>query len=430
MIVTWLMGLVIFFDDYANCLLVGNTMRPLTDRVRISREKLSFLVDGTAAPVACIAIISTWIGVELTMLVSSGVVATPDEAFAVFIATIPYRFYSVLMLLFVFAIAFTQRDFGPMLHAEQRAIATGQVLREGAQPLVDRELTEMKVPEGKKLLWHNAVVPLAGMMLIVVLGLYLSGRSALGGKAQGAGLREIFGAADSLPVLIWASFGGGLLAVGMSVCTRAIRLSEAIDAWVVGCKSMVIAVIILVLAWTIGDMCRTHLQTGPWIISLVRPPANLMPLIFFVVSCLIAFSTGTSFGTMAIVFPIAGPMLLAVTAGSDPGLARAITLATLSSVMSGAIFGDHCSPISDTTIMSSMASAADHVDHVRTQLPYALICAGVAALVGYIPAGFGVSPWISLLAGTGILVGILFVLGKRADATCAELTGSVPDRKR
>jgi Na+/H+ antiporter NhaC len=397
------MGLVIFFDDYANCLLVGNTMRPLTDRVRISREKLSFLVDGTAAPVACIAIISTWIGVELTMLVSSGVVATPDEAFAVFIATIPYRFYSVLMLLFVFAIAFTERDLGPMLRAEQRAIATGQVLREGAKPLVDRELTEMKVPEGKKLLWHNAVVPLAGMMLIIVLGLYLSGRSALGGKAQGAGLREVFGAADSLPVLIWASFGGGLLAVGMSLCTRAIKLSEAIDAWVVGCKSMAMAVIILVLAWTIGDMCRTHLQTGPWIISLVKPPANLMPLIFFIV---------------------------AVTAGSDPGLAKAITLATLSSVMSGAIFGDHCSPISDTTIMSSMASASDHMDHVRTQLPYALICAGVAALVGYIPAGFGVSPWLSLLAGTGILVGILFVLGKRADATCAELTGSVPVRKR
>jgi Na+/H+ antiporter NhaC len=195
-------------------------------------------------------------------------------------------------------------------------------------------------------------------------------------------------------------------------------------------SSMAIAVIILVLAWTIGDMCRTHLQTGPWIISLVKPPANLMPLIFFIVSCLIAFSTGTSFGTMAIVFPIAGPMLLAVTAGSDPGLAKAITLATLSSVMSGAIFGDHCSPISDTTIMSSMASASDHMDHVRTQLPYALICAGVAALVGYIPAGFGVSPWLSLLAGTGILVGILFVLGKRADATCAELTGSVPVRKR
>lgn len=286
------MGLVIFFDDYANCLLVGNTVRPLTDNARVSREKLSFLVDATAAPVASIAIISTWIGVELT---------------------------------------------------------------------------EMKVPQGKRLLWHNAVVPLAGMMVIVVGGLYLSGHSALGGQARGADLREIFGAANSLRVLIWASFGGGLLAVGMSVGTRAIRLSEAINAWVVGCKSMVIAVIILVLAWTIGDVCRTHLQTGGWIISLVRPPANLMPLMFFLVSCLIAFATGTSFGTMAIVFPIAGPMLLAVTAGSDPGLARAITLATLSAVMSGAIFG--------------------------------------------------VSPWLSLLGGTVVLVGILFVFGKRADTT-------------
>ena len=428
MVITWLMGLVVFFDDYANCLLVGNTVRPFTDAKKISREKLSFLVDATAAPVAGIAIISTWIGFELLQLVNTGIV-TGAQSYLVFIDTIPYRFYNILMLFFVLIIALSQRDFGPMLRAERRALSTGQVLREGAQPLTDRELTEMEVPKGKRLYWQNAVIPIVAVVGFVVLGLYLNGAASLGEKQTaldeaiqvgGPGQEElraeieggVFANADAFTVLIWAAFGGSLVALLMALLTRATRLSAAMEGWVKGCKAMMPAVLILVLAWSLGGICRSELLTGQWLASLIQPSAKWMPLIIFVLSCLIAFSTGTSFGTMAIVFPIAGPMLQQVTGGdlTDP-----ITLATLSSVMSGAVFGDHCSPISDTTIMSSMASGADHVDHVRTQAPYALVCAGVAALVGYVPVGFGMSPWISLILGAGILVGLIFFIGKRAE---------------
>jgi Na+/H+ antiporter NhaC len=172
---------------------------------------------------------------------------------------------------------------------------------------------------------------------------------------------------------------------------------------------MVMAVLILVLAWGIGDICKNHLFTGKWLLSVVEPSATWLPVITFVISGVIAFSTGSSFSTMAIVIPIAAPMIWSVTGEGDPA-----RYATLASVLSGAVFGDHCSPISDTTIMASMASASDHIDHVRTQAPYALLCAGVAAGVGYIPAGFGVSPWISMPIGFAILGGALFVFGRRA----------------
>ncbi len=442
MLTAWLMGILIFFDDYANCLLVGTTMRPHADNLRISREKLSFIVDSTAAPVAVLAIVSTWIGYELGQIANTGVIP-PAEAYGAFISSLPYRFYCYFLLAFVLAVALAGRDFGPMLAAERRAVATGRVIREGAQPLMDRELTEMRIPEDSRLRWWNAGVPVLAVILIVLGGLYADGKikaldrmaeiesavrsgaislpDAEAERASLETLRGVISKADSYAVLLWASFGGSLVALILALASRALTLPEATDAWVTGCKSMVIAVLILALAWGLGGICRQHLQTGPWVISLVSPPARLLPLIVFMASCFISFATGTSYGTMAIVFPIAGPMAWAMTgegSGLDAGLVHSIRYATVGAVLTGAVFGDHCSPISDTTVMSSMASASDHLDHVRTQMPYALTC-GAAAALAYLLTGMGISVWACLPLGIAAVVGILFAIGRRPGAATA-----------
>jgi len=419
-LVAWLSGMVVFFDDYANCLLVGNTVRPLADERSISREKLSFLVDSTAAPVATVALVSTWIGYQLGLIGGAGV-PLEGNAYDAFLSMLPYSFYALFALGFVGLIAWSGRDFGPMLKAEKRAIATGDLFRPGSQPLLDKELTELQPPEGKKLLWQNAVLPIGVVVGTVIIGLYFNGRAAVeasegAAAADAASVRDIIGSADSYAVLLWASFLGGLVAIGSVLATRTLDISEAMDAWVGGAKAMVMAVLILVLAWAIGDMCKDHLHTGDWVLSQVRPSGAWLPLITFLVSAVIALATGSSFSTMAIVIPLAAPMVWAVTGGDVAATADwGVRYATLAAVLSGAVFGDHCSPISDTTIMSSMASGSDHLDHVRTQTPYAILIAAVSMVVGYIPAGFGLSPWLSLPLGFAILTATVLLLGKKAE---------------
>lgn len=413
MFTTWLLGVLVFFDDYANCLLVGTTVRPFTDQLRISREKLSFIVDSTAAPVATIALVSTWVGYQLSQFADSGVVDA-SGVYDLFLHCLPYSFYSILAIIFVLLVSVTERDFGPMLVAERRAIQQGKVLRDGANPLTDSELSSGEAPGERP---RAVVVPLVvipGMITLVLYGLYSSGVTALGDEAVRASLREILGSADAYQALLWASFGGGFLAIILTVLLRLLPLAKAMEAWVAGCRSMMLALIILVLAWTIGDVCRNYLFTGPWLVARLHPPPHLIPVAVFLASSVISFSTGTSFGTMAIVIPVAAPMAWAATgesAGLDPGVVESIRYATLASVLSGAVFGDHCSPLSDTTILSSIASAADHIDHVTTQLPYACLSASVAAIVGYLPAGFGVHPAVSLIAGVLALAVAIFLLG-------------------
>jgi Na+/H+ antiporter NhaC len=419
LVATWLAGLIVFFDDYANCLLVGNTIRPFTDSRRISREKLSFIVDATAAPVSALALVSTWIGYQLGVIDDAGV-TLQGSAYDTFLSMLPYSFYGIFTIVFVGLLAFSERDFGPMYHAERRAITTGAVLRAGATPLMDRELTDMPPgDDGRRLYWHNAVLPIAAVIGIVVVGLYVNGRIALGVAADDASLRDIIGSADSNAVLLWAAFGGSIVAFATALATRALALGEAMDAWIAGVKSMVVAVLILVLAWGIGDICKSYLQTGPWLLSQVEPSPQLMPFITFVVAGAIALATGSSFSTMAIVIPIAAPIIWSLTGDGSGGAADAawnIRYATLAAVLSGAVFGDHCSPISDTTIMSSMASAADHIDHVRTQAPYAAAVAAVTGLIGFLPAGYGLSPWLSLPVGVAALAAVVFLVGRRPDA--------------
>ena len=413
------MGTVIFFDDYANTLLVGSTMRPLSDRLRISREKLSYLVDSTAAPVTTLAVISTWIGFEVGLIHDAleRLGGSGAEAYSFFVRSIPYGFYPILTLIFVYLVAGLGRDFGPMLAAERRAATTGEVLRPGARPAGGVKddaatATEAAAPEvGSSAHPALAIVPIVMVVLITALGLAWDGRQ--GALAQGIdspGLRDVLNHADSFAVLTWAALGGSVVAVVLAVASRRLSLATAIDGWIEGVKAMIVAVVILLLAWSLSAVCA-ELGTAEYLVAVSRGvlSAHLLPVVTFVLAAAMSFATGTSWGTMAILMPLIFHLgaILPAEAGLDGTLADRIHLASVSAVLAGAVFGDHCSPISDTTILSSLATGADHVDHVRTQLPYASVVAGVAMLVGYLPVGFGMPPLLSLLMGTVLVLAIM-----------------------
>jgi Na+/H+ antiporter NhaC len=414
---TWLMGVAIFFDDYANTLLVGNTMRPFTDRLRVSREKLAFVVDATAAPIATIAVISTWVGYEIGLIQDSwSALGLPgsENVYGVFIRTIPYSFYSIIMLLLVFVVAVSGKDFGAMFKAELRARRTGKLLRDGAVPMAGRELTEMKPPEDAPLRWTNAAVPIGVVIAAVVVGLYYNGSKALGDAAAGAGVMHILGAADSLSVLLWASAAGSATAGFMAVSQRVLNASETMEAWFAGVKAMMVAMVVLVCAWSLGAV-SADLFTAGYVVDVVSGfvTIELLPTVVFLAAAAISFATGTSWGTMAILMPVVIPLGYHL---SPPGeLAMGPMLAAVSAVLGGSVFGDHASPISDTTILSSMASSCDHIDHVKTQLPYALLAATLGIVVGYLPAGYGLHPAFSILGGLVAMVAVVLLLGRRAD---------------
>ena len=417
---TTLMGTAIFFDDYANSLLVGNTMRPLTDTLRISREKLAYIVDSTAAPIATVAVVSTWVGFEIGLIQDAMArVQSGGSAYLFFLSSLPYNFYPFLTLFFAYMIGATGRDFGAMRRAETRAYRTGELLRPGAQPATDTsELASVTSDQGPASPWL-AALPILSVILITIVGLWWNGRASLiAAGTSGFGLRDVLNAADSMSVLMWASLGGALIAGVLVYGARRLDLRATVDAWLDGAKAMLIAMVILVLAWSLGDVCH-RLGTGPWLVEVSRGvlSPHLLPAITFLLASLVSFSTGTSWGTMAILIPIIYPLAAALAAAGDPSAVdgASVVMASTSAVLAGAVFGDHCSPISDTTILSSMASGSDHVDHVRTQLPYAMSVSAVAVVFGYLPAGFGVSPWISLAAGVAVLSIVLRVFGVRAE---------------
>ncbi|HEU5210167.1 MAG TPA: Na+/H+ antiporter NhaC family protein [Longimicrobiales bacterium] len=429
-IMGWLAGIIIFFDDYANTLIVGNTMRPVTDRLKVSREKLAYIVDSTAAPMAAIAVISTWVGFEISLIgdaLSTAAAQTTDPAgaaqlmqgaqnpFNVFLHSIPYLFYPIFALIFVLLVALTGRDFGPMLKAERRARSGRGVSAPGARPAVDVTSGYMSPPEGIPHRWYNAAVPVLTVIFVALIGIFYTGAQE---APAGATLWVIVGGADPFKTLIWASFAGNVVAITMAVAQRVLPLGEALEAWVNGMRAMLLAIIILVLAWALGGVTEA-LGTGPYLSGLLQNtlPIGMLPVIVFLTAAAISFATGTSWGTMAILFPVAIPLAVAMGAGVDfdGGSHYSILLGVISSIMAGSIFGDHCSPISDTTVMSSMASACDHIDHVRTQMPYAVVVGLVGMLIGDIPTAYGVPPWVSLAVGIMLLYLILRFVGKPVD---------------
>ncbi len=414
---TWLLGIFIFFDDYTNTLIVGNTMRPLADRWKVSREKLAYIVDSTAAPVASVALISTWIGFEVS-LIGEGFrhVGLTLDPYMVFLQTLPIRFYVIFALFFGFLIIITGREFGPMFKAELRA-KQGKVLRDGAIPLADFEIAPLLPPAHIKKRWINGLVPVLFVIAVTFAGIYFTGVKAAGALPPGPFIKKIgliFSSGNSFNSLLWGSFSGFLVAIALALSQRLLKLREAVKAGIEGMKAMLTAVVILSLAWALSETLM-DLRTGDYLASALsgKFDPRLLPAAVFLVSALISFSTGTSWGTMSIVYPLVIPLAYALAKGT-PHFHR-VLLGVVASVLSGAVFGDHCSPISDTTIMSSMASSCDHVDHVKTQIPYALVVAVFSLLFGVLPYAFSLPYLATVFLEAGALTAFLLLVGKKVN---------------
>jgi Na+/H+ antiporter NhaC len=411
----WLMGVVIFFDDYSNTLVVGNTARPLTDRLLISREKLAYIVDSTAAPVASIALITTWIGYEVG-LIGESLAAIPEidqGAYTVFLQSIPYSFYPILAVLFVLVVAAFGRDMGPMYKAEVRARA-GQVSPVNSADLPSMQGENLDPKSGVPERAINAFVPLAVLIVSLVVGLYVTG--------EGETLTDVIGSADAYKAMMWASFAGALTAATMTISQKLLTTHETVDAWYGGARAMLLAMIVLILAWSLSSVTE-ELHTALYLVSVLADslPVALVPAAVFVLSAITAFTTGTSWGTMGILMPLVIPLSWAVMGVNDMQSPEHmhIMYSAIASNLAGAVWGDHCSPISDTTVLSSMASSCDHIEHVRTQIPYAVLVATVGLAVGTIPGGYGLPPLISIVLGIALLVAILRLFGRRPDDAVA-----------
>ena len=441
-IATWFMGLAIFFDDYANTILVGSTMRPLADKFRIAREKLAYIVDSTAAPVAGVSLLSTWIAFEVStfsaQLPDAGL--APSDGYAVFLQTLPYRFYCWFTLLFVGLVVFSGRDFGPMLTAERRARG-GKVLRDGATPLVGKAATELEADDDIKPRASTALVPLFAFVATTLGMIVYSGAVSIGllervsgfpyvalGEAPGGFIETatgiLYGGSGGFPLMAGA-MAGFVVAAFMAILVG-LRVDKILMAAFNSLRAMGVALVILYLAWMVGRVCD-DLGTAEYLSATLSTatPYVVLPVALFLLSGLIAFSTGSSWSTMTILLPLVIGLTYDVGYNGSPDStdagARAFALflmtVSIGAVLEGAIFGDHCSPISDTTVMSSIACASDHVDHVRTQAPYALLTMSVALGVGYFPVVFlEISPYVSIALGAAVLLAFLMIKGKRATA--------------
>ncbi|MEM9553892.1 MAG: Na+/H+ antiporter NhaC family protein [Acidobacteriota bacterium] len=426
-VATWAMGVSVFFDDYANTLIVGPTMRPITDRLRISREKLAYVVDSTAAPVVCLFPISTWVGFEIGLIGDAFErLELPFDAYSAFLSSIPYRFYPFLALVLVLTVALSRRDLGAMWRAETRARSTGRVLGEGARPIAEYGSAEVEPPAEAPKRALNALLPIAVVVVVTVLGLWRTGAAGLEAEAAGGTwLRDVLANANSYHALLWASLAGLLTALTLSIGQRILSVADAIAGAVAGMKAMFLALLVLTLAWSLSAVCD-DLGTADFLVGVTRQAVapELLPAITFVLAAATAFATGSSWGTMGILEPLIIPIAhtLALEAGWQVGDGpyMAVLLGSIASVLTGAVWGDHCSPISDTTILSSMASGCDHVAHVRTQLPYALGCGLLAIVCGAIPAAYGLSPWLCLLISVVIALALFRWLSRPVDDAPAE----------
>jgi len=484
---TWGIGILIFFDDYANCMLVGSTMRPLTDRLRISREKLAYIVDSTAAPIAGISLLSTWIAFEVSVFSAQlPEVGIHESGYAFFLRALPFRYYCMLTLLFVAATIATGRDFGPMARAEKRARREGLLVAPGSRPAVSERLSTLEPAPQMGRDWRLAAAPVALTLLLtmarifvdggglallrqnpsallslqgfgdvvlagggatpiffgacsgLLLAAYLAGstalRVALALAVVGAGGLEIFGNPLTAALRVWIGTSlAGLLgftivfaAIGVPVGAAAsrwgratarphLRLGEIRNAAFGGAGALGFAVVLLFEAWMIGAVCR-DVATADYLVALLSGwlPPILLPLLLFASACAVSFATGSSWSTMSILLP--NVVALAASLGEQTQLgAVGMVAISIGAVLDGAIFGDHSSPISDTTVLSSVASGSDHIDHVRTQAPYAFVTAALAMLCGYVPSVW-LTWWslpLALASAAALVAALLFGLGRR-----------------
>ena len=398
LLATSALGCLIFIDDYFNCLTVGTVMKPVTDRYNVSRAKLSYIIDSTAAPVCIIAPISSWAAAVSSYIRGTG---SFESDFMAFCATIPFNLYALLTLAMVFILSVKDMEFGPMEKAELRAQQTGDL---GA---VQTEITDL--PEGQKRgRVADMVVPIAALIVFSILSMLYIG----GFWGEDPAFRYQFTAALGNSVaaeaLCWGSLGALFVAFVQYVPRRLMTFEEFMKGVSTGMSNMVSAATILVLAWTISGVCGL-LETDAYVKDVMVAssiPGGLLPAMVFVVAAFLSFATGTSWGTFGILIPIIIPVASAIS----PHL----LIVSLAATLGGSVMGDHCSPISDTTILSSTGAGCEHVQHVSTQLPYALLVGG-CCIVGYLVAGFtDGNVWLTLLAGVGALVVLLTVLHRRS----------------
>ncbi len=449
--ITWLLGVAIFFDDYANTLIVGNTMRSVTDSFKISREKLAYIVDSTAAPVAAVAFITTWIGAELGYIddgIASLGLSNAPTAYSIFISSLRYSFYPILTLVFILIIIYTRRDYGPMWKAEHRSSTTGQVSSASTEDENEPDMEDLSPVKGASIKWYNAVIPVATVILMTIYGLLETGFGSIlqslnsdGATYQGWGqawanmeaisgipemgfftkLGTVIGNSDSYSALIWASLIGVLVALILTWSQRIIKLKDSMHWLVVGFKTMMPALIILTLAWALAITTK-DLHTADYLSANLANSLNpyVLPVVIFLLAALISFSTGSSWSTMAILYPIAIPTtyIICRNNGLSTDLTFELLYNVIATVLAASVLGDHCSPISDTTILSSLASDCNHIDHVRTQLPYALTVGAVSCactfLSTFLGGGFLIS-LILIIISIALLYLIVIKLGKKVD---------------
>ena len=413
-LITSSLGLAIFFDDYANTLVVGNTMRKVTDKLKISRAKLAFLVDATAAPVACIALITTWVGYQIGMIdVSVGQIDAIDQsAYSIYLNSILYSFYPIFMLVFVFTIAGSGRDFSAMYQYEIAARQGNDKSVQGASMgyTNEAESKQLEPKDPSRARAINAFFPILIFIISVISGLYATG--------EGDSIQDIIGSADAYQALLWGSLIGVMTAFVLTISQGLLSLEETVQSWYEGVKFMIFAIIVLIMAWSLGQTTEI-LQTAQYLVSILGEflPVPLVPTIIFILAAATAFATGTSWGTMGIFYPIVIPLAWQVLFLN--GMADIehmyIIYSSVACVLCGAVWGDHCSPISDTTIMSSMASGCNHIDHVATQFPYAIVVASFALFLGTIPTGYGWPPMIMIPVGILLVWIVIFLFGKRVN---------------
>lgn len=422
--ITWLLGVLIFFDDYANTLVVGSTMKQVTDKLKISREKLAYLVDSTAAPVAAIAFVTTWIGAELGYI-QDGIESIPEikrnfSVYALFFNSLQYSFYPIFTLIFMLALIFMKRDFGPMYKAELKANTPND-----EDEMSEEQSEEMKLLEplpGVKFRAFNAIIPIAILVFGTVAGLLVTGWDTEIWSDSSMGffkrLSAIIGQADSYKALLWSSLTAALAAVLLTVTQKLASLAFTIQTLVNGIKTMVPAILILVMAWSLA-LVTEDLHTADFLTGIFtdRISPEFMPLVTFLLAAVVSFSTGSSWGTMAILYPLMLPSTWHICQQNAFGLAESMAIFNnvTACVLAGSVLGDHCSPISDTTILSSLASGCNHISHVKTQMPYALTVGIVSILFGTIPAAFGLPFYVSLLVGIAALIVVIKVIGRKIE---------------
>nr|WP_296486498.1 Na+/H+ antiporter NhaC family protein [uncultured Acetatifactor sp.] len=375
------LGLLIFVDDGFNCLTVGTVMRPITDKCKISREKLAYLLDATAAPVCIIAPISSW---------AVAVASEVEEAGGLnaFVRTIPYNLYAILTIAMVFFLSIVDFDFGPMKKAEEERREETAAAKE----------EENRVKKGKGSV-ADLIVPVVTLIVCAILGM-----AYVGGFFEGKPFTEAIGANPTAGLTL-GTFAALIVAIAMYIPRRIMSLREFMTGVIDGIKTMIPALTILILAWALGGVCREMIGTGLFVshfVTTIHLPFGFLPAIVFAVAAFLSFSMGTAWGTFGILLPIVS-MLCAGEAGA------AVLIPSLGATLAGSVYGDHCSPISDTTILASTGAQCEHLRHVETQLPYATLVA-VVCLCGYLVAGFALNPWITVAVSVLLLTGVFGII--------------------